>query len=116
MVFVLQMVLDLNQPADDDYYDAEPNFCTQVPVLETVDESPDPVGRRHKGLDDEGSGRGQNTMQPLNRLTLAYQLLLLSQQHLLQTLVCQRPKKVMKVMEWQPMKKLLPVHLSLFWV
>ena len=52
------MVLDLNQPADDDYYDAEPNFYTQVPVLETVDESPNPVGGRHEGLDDEGSGRG----------------------------------------------------------
>ena len=47
--FCVQMVdLDLNMPADGD---------DDMPVmLETVDESPDPVNVGN--LDDEGSGRG----------------------------------------------------------
>ena len=58
-IFFLQMVdLDLNEPADEVYYDTEPQFCTQLPVVDAVDESPDPVGGRNEGLDDEGSGRG----------------------------------------------------------
>ena len=60
--FFLQMVdLDLNEPADEVYYDTEPQFCTQLPVVDAVDESPDPVGGRNEGLDDEGSGRGGAT-------------------------------------------------------
>ena len=81
--------LDLNKPADEVYYDTEPQFCTQLPVVEEVDESHLLVEGTKVWMTMVGEGC-HNTMLPLNRLILAYQILLLSTQHLLQTLVCRK--------------------------
>ncbi|CAM0884997.1 unnamed protein product [Alopecurus aequalis] len=49
--------LDLNLPANGED-DMEPPFCTQLTMLETVEESPDPIDGRDAHMADEGSGRG----------------------------------------------------------